>query len=82
MATRQFTQTARFRVVAVDGKGREFAIDETTTYLVVEPFHGPASAPEPIRIDLRNGPHPVNVTDDGEYDVFTGSTTPVRCRRA
>lgn len=78
--TRSTRETARFRVESEDGQ--QLTISELTTFLVVQPLSGPASPPIPERISYRCGPSPVNLNDDGSFDVLTAGSTPVRCRRA
>ena len=80
MTTRRSLRlTDRFRVVASDGTA--YLVTEHTEFLTVELLNG-TSITEPGMRQLRHGPHPVNLNDDGTYDVFTGGMSPVRCRRA
>lgn len=79
MATkRSLRLTDRFRVVADDGS--TYDVLEHTEFLTVQPLSGPSSTVAGLR-RLTNGRHPVNLNDDGTYDVFTGEMAPVRCRR-
>lgn len=76
--TREARTTDRFEVLSADG--RRFAVEEVTTFVTVRPLSGPASEHAGMR-EYRNGRHPVNVNDDGTFEVFIGGRTPVRCRR-
>lgn len=78
--TRQRRRTARFDVVAADG--RRFSVDEFTTFVLVQPLSGPATPPKVAGVEFLHGPYPANENEDGTFDVFTGGRDPVRCRRA
>lgn len=71
--------TARFVVRSDDGQ--EFTITEHTTFVQISPLSEPPTT-LPGQRALRNGRHPVNAREDGDFDVFTGGMEPIRCRRA
>lgn len=80
MTERRWRQaTDRFHVASADG--RRFEIVETTTFVTLTPISGQPSPPTPVGVEYNFGRHPVNVAEDGAFEVYTGGLTPVRCRR-
>lgn len=80
MKSRSTTQvTARFAVIAPDG--RRYDVTETTTREQYALLEGGWTPPGITSIRYDSGRTPVNLLDDGTFEVLT-SPNPTVCRRA